>query len=62
MSLPGPAFSARTESITLSRMIVVLRQIGFSSVRETTYFFGAFIRSPNTSPAGIGSNASAWVT
>ncbi len=43
-------------------MIVVLRQIGFSSVFDTTYFFGAFIMSPNGSPAGIGSNASAWVT
>jgi hypothetical protein len=28
-------------------MIVVSRQIGFCRVRETTYFFGAFIMSPN---------------
>ena len=27
----------------LSRMIVVSRQMGFSSVRDTTYFLGAFI-------------------
>ena len=42
-------------------MIVVLRHVGFSSVRDTTYFFGAFIMSPNGSPAGIGSNAPACV-
>src|SRR5687768_13743312 len=48
--------------MTLSRMIVVLRQIGFSSVFETTYFLGGFIRSPNGSPGGMGSNASACVT
>src|SRR5688572_26921482 len=48
--------------MTLSRMIVVLRQTGFSSVLETTYFFGGFIRSPNGSPGGSGSNASACVT
>jgi len=39
-----------------------LRQIGWSSVLDTTYFAGVFIISPNGSPAGIGSNASAWVT
>jgi hypothetical protein len=33
--------------------------IGRSSVFDTTYFAGAFIMSPNTSPGGIGSNASA---
>jgi hypothetical protein len=43
-------------------MIVVFRQIGALSVRDTTYFFGAFIMSPNRSPAGNGSNASACVT
>ena len=48
--------------MTLSRMIVVLRQIGFLSVFDTTYFFGAFIMSPKKSPAGMGSNASACVT
>ena len=56
MFLPGSALSARTDSITLSRMIVVLRQIGSSSVLDTTYFFGAFIMSPKKSPAGMGSN------
>jgi hypothetical protein len=29
---PVSAFRARTDATTLSRMIVVLRQIGFSSV------------------------------
>jgi hypothetical protein len=43
-------------------MIVVLRHTGFSSVREKTHFFGAFTMSPKGSPAGIGSNAWAWVT
>jgi hypothetical protein len=32
MFLPGSAFSARIAAIGLSRMIVVSRQIGFSSV------------------------------
>jgi len=45
--------------MTSSRMIVVLRQVGSFSVRDTTYFFGAFIMSPKKSPAGIGSNAAA---
>ena len=31
-------------------MMVVSRQIGVFSVRDTTYFFGAFIRSPKGSP------------
>jgi hypothetical protein len=38
-------------------MIVVFRQIGFWRVFETTYFAGAFMRSPNGSPGFIGSNA-----
>ena len=42
--LPGCAFNSRTDSITFSRMIVVLRQIPFSSVCETTYFFGVFMQ------------------
>jgi hypothetical protein len=62
MLLPGCAFSARTDSMTFSRMIVVLRQMGFWSVFDTTYFLGAFSASPNGSPGAIGSNASAWVT
>ena len=48
--MPGWAFSARTASTTLSRMMVVSRQIGFSSVLETTYFLGAFMMSPNGLP------------
>jgi hypothetical protein len=59
---PGAASSARIRPIGSSRNTVVFRQIGSSSVVDTTYFAGAFIRSPNGSPAGIGSNASAWVT
>ena len=59
MRRPGWAFNVRTASTTLSRMMVVSRQMGFDSVRDTTYFFGAFMRSPNGSPGGIGSNASA---
>jgi hypothetical protein len=43
-------------------MMVVSRQMGRSSVFDTTYFLGAFIASPKGSPGGIGSNASAWVT
>jgi hypothetical protein len=43
-------------------MIVVFRQIGFLSVRDTTYFLGAFMRSPNGSPGGMGSKAPAWVS
>jgi len=39
-----------------------LRQIGFSRVFDTTYFAGAFIRSPNGSPGAIGSKAWEWVT
>jgi len=62
MSLPGWALSERTASTGSSRMMVVLRQIGVFSVRDTTYFLGAFIRSPKGSPAFIGSKASAWVT
>jgi hypothetical protein len=58
---PSWAFSARTDSITLSRMMVVFRHIGFWSVRDTTYFFGAFIRSPNGSPGAIGSKASTCI-
>jgi len=40
----------------------VLRQVGFSSVLDTTYFAGAFMMSPNGSPGAIGSNAAACVT
>lgn len=47
---------------TSPRMMVVFRQIGLSSVRETTYFAGAFITSPNGSPGSSGSKASACVT
>jgi len=56
---PGWAFNDLTASTTLSRMMVVSRQIGFSRVRDTTYFFGVFIMSPKGSPGGIGSNACA---
>ena len=59
MSFPGCALSARIASTGLSRMMVVFRQIGFSSVLETTYFAGAFITSPKGSPGAIGSKASA---
>ena len=45
-----------------SRMMVVLRQVGFSSVLDTTYFAGAFMMSPNGSPGAIGSNAAACLT
>ncbi len=47
MSLPGWVLSERTASTGLSRMMVVSRQIGCFRVRDTTYFLGAFIRSPN---------------
>jgi hypothetical protein len=50
-----------TDSITLSRMMVVFRHIGFWSVRDTTYFFGAFCMSPNGSPGATGSKASACI-
>jgi hypothetical protein len=62
MFLPGSAFIARIVSMTLSLMMVVFRQIGFLSVFDTTYFFGAFITSPKGFPGSIGSNASACVT
>jgi len=56
------AVRADRAATTSSRMMVVLRHLGFSSVFETTYFAGAFMRSPNLSPAGMGSKPSAWVT
>jgi hypothetical protein len=40
-------------------MIVLLRPVGCFSVRDTTYFLGAFIMSPKGSPGGIGSKAAA---
>ena len=49
--LPGCALSGGPRRRRCRRMIVVLRQIGFSSVFDTTYFAGAFMMSPNKSPA-----------
>jgi len=43
-------------------MIVVLRQIGFSRVFETTYFAGGFIMSPKGCQASSARNAFAWET
>jgi hypothetical protein len=57
MVLPVDASSFRIASPTLSRMMVVLRQMGFSSVFDTTYLAGPFIISPNGSPGAIGSKA-----
>ena len=57
IALPGCAFSAGTAPTMSSRMIVVSRQSGCVNVFDTTYFRGAFIMSPKTSPGGIGSNA-----
>jgi hypothetical protein len=55
--LAGRCLELPTASTTLSRMIVVLRQMGFLRLFDTTYFAGAFIMSPKRSPGFIGSNA-----
>jgi len=63
-AIPGLIMRSVPESETGSALGVnqVVRQIGFSRVFETTYLAGAFIMSPKTSPAGIGSKAWACVT
>src|SRR5262245_2146087 len=58
MALPALALSWVIAPIGSSRMIVVLRQSGFSSVRDTTYF----AQVANGSCATSGSNASACPT
>jgi hypothetical protein len=47
MVLPVDASSFRIASTTLSRMMLVLRQVGFWSVFDTTYFAGPLTMSPN---------------
>src|SRR5437588_2042109 len=62
MFLPGCAFKLRTSSTTLLLIKVELRQAeAVVSVVETTYLGMLFMRSPNGSPAGMGSNAPPWI-
>src|SRR5437588_2130270 len=62
MFLPGCAFKLRTSSTTLLLIKVELRQAeAVVSVVETTYVGRLFMRSPNGSPAGMGSNAPPWI-
>ena len=58
----GSALRAQTDGTCIPVAQRAGRTFGCFSVRETTYFFGAFIMSPNRSPGASGSNASACVT
>src|SRR5258708_5760101 len=62
MFRPRCAFKLRTSSTTLLLIKVELCQAeAVVRVVETTYFGMLFMRSPNGSPAGMGSNAPPWI-